>query len=209
MQQGAAWVVWFEGRQRGSLLQTVSRVFSPFCSSHPCKQDLIGSTFWWDVVGGTGFKTEKGGAHASTCKSSLSGWIMKTAFQLNLQIYDTGLASVSKLSPRGNEYNAVTFHSAPKSQGWLRVLCLPSAEWLALTDRAFQGKSRAPTTTTHFHSPAAWGRSSSADGSGLCSAINHLKSKCVWVLQVIAHKNYEVADCVAGEIPSLRGPPYL
>lgn len=62
--------------------------------------------------------------------------------------------------------------------------------------------------TPHFHSTVAWGRSS-ANGSGLCSAINHLKSKCIWVLQVMVHTNYIVVECVTGEISSLKGLPSL
>lgn len=109
----------------------------------------VNSSLWWDSVGGRGFKTKRWGI--SSCKH-------KPVFSISIQIAFQRLPALSRGSvDLGHSLlhsQAASWMPLPGEEGrrWCLslctyisglagVLCLPSAEWLALTDHAFQGRS--------------------------------------------------------------------
>lgn len=149
MQQGATQAVWFEGCQEGCLLQTVSSPSFVVVAATVTETVCVNSSLWWDSVGGRGFKTKRWGI--SICKR-------KPVFSISIQIAFQKLPALSRGSvDLGHSLlhsQAASWMPLPGEEGrrWCLslctyisglagVLCLPSAEWLALTDHAFQGRS--------------------------------------------------------------------
>lgn len=108
----------------------------------------VSSSLWWVSVGGRDFKTERWGRQylqAHACLQYQNQDCLQRLPALSMWSVDLtqppSFPSHLPVPLPGEEIRCWCLSLCTYISGLTRVLCLPSAEWLALTGHAFQGPS--------------------------------------------------------------------